>query len=212
MTGCATAPRRLPSLDRASPRQFLRIVDLAQVQQRSLHHATPPDDSRRYSSNGAPYRSSCAWYDEETWWPILSTPAPPRKWPRSSLQKPLPFLLISSLSLSYLLGQSSKNPPPIGQDRLTHRFGALLLAIKPRCGSKHGNLSARSIFSICPESGCRPPVVQRGKVVASRRRQEIDGVSGSGCLTVQSAQSGRANGGRPAAMRTQVTSTEGVKM
>ena len=60
--------RRLPQgLHRLAPRKLLRIVDLAQVQQRPLHHtvsAFTGDLLPQCSNNGAPCRPSCAWCAE----------------------------------------------------------------------------------------------------------------------------------------------------
>ena len=67
---------------------------------------------------------------------------------------------------------------------VTHRFDALLLAIKPRYGSKHGSLSGERYFDFFLILAAATSLCSAGKVMISGRRQDIDGVPVNGYLTV----------------------------
>ena len=112
---------------------------------------------------------------------------PRRRHPENGLglhyKRLCPFLSISPLSLSYLLGQSSKNPPPIGQDRLGYAVGrrhrvasAVSGGSRDRAAAGHDVAHDRSAGADC---GARRQAV--GRVVKRPRRSEAAlGIVGRG--------------------------------
>jgi len=113
--GRGAAPSR--DGDRLAPSQFCESVDLAQVQQRPLHHTALrlPGDSPRCSSNRALCRPSCAWCDGENMTPRMI----PRSHPENGLglhySRFSPILLTAPFPSITCWIQKSETSPPIGQ-------------------------------------------------------------------------------------------------